>query len=110
MFKYILQQSFPVLWKLQNSLSEVIYFFICVMSLNVLEIFSIDHCIHFCMSFNSCLRPQLGCLQAGRRSETLKEDVTLSTTSAEALHGPGPSFRYKVGFLIGIDWGQMYVY
>lgn len=62
------------------------------------------------LSFNSCFQPQLGYLQAGRRSETIKEDATMSTTTAEALHGHDPLFRYKVGFLAGIDGGQMYVY
>ena len=71
------------------------------MLLSDLEVFSIDHCLIF-MSFNSCFRPQLGCLQAGRRSETVKGDATLSTTTAEPLHGHDPSFRYKAGFLIDI--------
>lgn len=46
---------------------------------------------------NSCFQPQLGCLQAGRRSETVKEDATMSTTTAEQLRGHDPLFRYKVG-------------
>ncbi len=50
------------------------------------------------MPFNSCFRPQLGCLQVGRRSETIKEDDTMWTTTAEPLHGQDPSFRYKLGF------------
>lgn len=61
----------------------------------MLEIFGLHLCIHSCMSFNSCFRPQLGCLLAGRRSETLKGGVTMSTITPKPLPGPVPSFRYN---------------
>lgn len=38
-------------------------------------------------------QPQLGFLQAGRRSETIKADDTMSTITPVPLHGQGPSFR-----------------
>lgn len=55
------------------------------------------------MSFNSIFQPQPCCLQDGRRSETVKEDATLSTTTVEALHGHAPSFRYNVFYFILTD-------
>lgn len=40
-----------------------------------------------------CFLPQLGCLQAGRRSGTVKADATTSITTAEPLRGQDHSFR-----------------
>lgn len=97
----------PAVWKSGNRFSEVLCWY-CVTpwawGFQYWSLFSIF------MSFNSYFQSHLGCLQAGRRSETLKEDVTMSTTTADPLHGHDPSFRYKVGFLIDVDRRQNYVY
>lgn len=92
-----------------------LYHFLCCgsscflygVSLNILETFGIHLCILSCISFNSCFRPQRGCLQAGRRSETLKGGVTMSTTTPKLLPGPVPSFRFGISF--GIYWGPVCV-
>ena len=60
------------------------------------------------MSFISFFQTQLGFLQAGRRSETVKEDATISTTTTVPLHGYDHHFRYKVGFLTDINWVIIY--
>lgn len=84
LFRASLTVSFPVLWKFLFSL--------CCLSKRT---FSFRLCVHSCISYNSCFRPQLGCLQAGRRSETLKGGGTMSTTTPKPLRGPDPSFRYN---------------
>lgn len=82
-----------VVWKLGNSLSEFMCFIVGFSGFSM-SIFRTDPCFPFFMSFNSIFQSQLGCRQDGKRSETVKGDATLSTTTVEALHGQDPLFRY----------------